>query len=1058
MQAPRSAGSSERPSIIRQAKGLALELKNQLKQKDPWDRQVEFQREATRKAYLKIIFSTAALTTSPSRSNAGSTARPPPSTFSQALEALNLLWLDTSHALIQLYRHRLAALDKVIAESPRPPKASRSKDRRGGNDGQVQLPPPPGPVARRKLAGSFQHFLSAEEEYWRTIASRMASRLNDEEQAELRPLGIVASAYDDEGRASQETPTVEQKVSMRRDVLPLVHKALICYGDLARYSESYSDTSAPKPLEPGGGGKGGKRGGKKGADAAKGGAPVKTFAKAAECYRQAALLIPDNGNPHNQLAVLAQYASDPLSSAYHYYRALALRIPFETAKTNLQTTYKKSLSRWLATEAEGLGQDGSSDAARFRSAFVALHAIFFTKQRLADLHSLSGRVDALFVPCVRDRLITSDVVLKVVVTSLSALWYARMTRSSVLNESSTALLSRSKSTSTSAVPPSASAARPSSPKLEAHVLLHVLRLYTNLLTVSSAETNELWASNVSVLPTSPDDPDPRSEQPVDLNANISAVLRRSIPALRILGKWLRGQMEYIERVQGRVEASEQRRLRRRGSGDQGESIDEEEAQRSLESTTTEEDGTPVVSTAEFARTLEEFWSAFADYSNSIKLAFPAERGLPVLEDAVWLEEDVELLGFAPLRKAKSASQGIGEKEGARKVGRDVHPNQEVLMRVEEGQRLAQKVAESRVASLDIVDGAFVFVPKDLRLSQQEQNEQRDAPEEDADVPDHGTEDDPVDRAMRIVGAASNLDMNDVKEIAEPDPIAFSRDPKPSLALVAAQTSGSPGFPRQGNLGRSKTNPMSTLTAADLRQQLFPSQLPPAVPDLANGFPSGAPVPQNPSYTSPPLISPFNNGPAQVGASIWGAPPPPLMAHHAPSSGPSLLPQHQPVTAHSFESIPNLVHNSPAAHALGWSGSTNLPPPPHSSALPPSVSATALFGGHPAFAPTSPPMHPPNPSAAPPGSSRTYSFNALQHPPSTFHDPHPTASPHFPPPGLSTAHVGLAPAPIRTNSSSNLPGGGVHPGTSGALPPPRESGGGWPAHLGGSASASYRGFG
>lgn len=130
---------------------------------------------------------------------------------------------------------------------------------------------------------------------------------------------------------------------------------------------------------------------------------------------------------------------------------------------------------------------------------------------------------------------------------------------------------------------------------------------------------------------------------------------------------------------------------------------QEEAQRSFESSggKSEEDGTPIVGTQEISSAIDKFWTAFADYSNSIKLAFPRGGGgvndaLPVLEEGNWLEEDVECLGFAPLRQRGGSASA---KEGARRVGRDVHPNQEVLMRVEEGQRLADEIAESPVSRI-----------------------------------------------------------------------------------------------------------------------------------------------------------------------------------------------------------------------------------------------------------------------------------------------------------------------------------------------------------------------
>lgn len=245
--------------------------------------------------------------------------------------------------------------------------------------------------------------------------------------------------------------------------------------------------------------------------------------------------------------------------------------------------------------------------------------------------------------------------------------------------------------------PESQPSAPEGPKLEAHILVHVLELYTTLLSTSSAETNELYAANCDDL-ENPSRSAPKS------HSNISAVVRRSVPALRILGKWLREQLDYIERVQKRLVDKEKKRLRAKTRTSGGASS-LEEAQRSLDSSgggggrggeNTEADRQIVVPSHELDSALDRFWMAFADYSNSIKLAFPHdyERVLKV-EDGVWLEEDVECLGFAPLRQRLSDNTP----DEARKVGRDLHPNDEVILRLDEAQQLAEEMVESPVRIL-----------------------------------------------------------------------------------------------------------------------------------------------------------------------------------------------------------------------------------------------------------------------------------------------------------------------------------------------------------------------
>lgn len=588
---------------------------------------------------------------------------------------------------------------------------------------------------------TFRQFLSKEEDFWRTICGRLASRLLPEEADELRSLGIIASAFSfssEEGigapppRADDDDDDEDATRARRTAVLPLVHKALICFGDLARYSELYSE-EPPKPAVTANG-RG--RGGKGGKQAQQPSVKVRNFSKAAECYNKARLLLPDNGassslssfpkfeadsirsfagNPSNQLAVLAQYASDPLSSVHHYYRALAVRQPFTTAKANLQITFKKAVARWFA-EGGGASEEGE-EAARFKAAFVTLMGVAFTKEQcvtpplhlsphalrtdasysrysLADFSALSDYTSTLFRTCIEERQLTSDVVVKIVVTSLSALWDARMSRTSVASKAS--------SLAPSASAPAAAASTSTSTTTESHLLLHLLSLYTILLRASSSETNELSTSNSATSP---------------LSQNISAVLRRALPALRVLTHWLRAQLEYLLRVEARLEASEERRRRRARKS--GGTAEEEEAQRSLGTESSGRGGSGEekekekerVGVKELREAMDDMWAAMADYGNLMLVAFPPSHPDLPSPDAlvggggegggVWLEEDVELLGFVPLRKSGGGKGGAeeGRPREIRRVGRDVHPNEEQLMRVSEGQKDVRRLAESSVRLL-----------------------------------------------------------------------------------------------------------------------------------------------------------------------------------------------------------------------------------------------------------------------------------------------------------------------------------------------------------------------
>lgn len=224
---------------------------------------------------------------------ASSTTTPSSHHTTRSLEALGLLWLETTHALIHYYRAKLTEMDKVIAESPQAHRRSR-----GGARGLEGGMPPPGPTARRRLVHSFRAFLGEEEDFYRVLLGRLAASLGEKERINLRTVGVIVEW--DEGEVEQEQQrSDEEKAKRRTAVVQLAHKALICFGDLARYRELYNEASGSATAGAGGGKKeaGGRRGKSKTTESSTAGAEkkVKNWSRAAECYHQARLLLPENG-------------------------------------------------------------------------------------------------------------------------------------------------------------------------------------------------------------------------------------------------------------------------------------------------------------------------------------------------------------------------------------------------------------------------------------------------------------------------------------------------------------------------------------------------------------------------------------------------------------------------------------------------------------------------------------------------------------------------------------------------------------------------------------------
>ena len=97
------------------------------------------------------------------------------------------------------------------------------------------------------------------------------------------------------------------------------HRSLIFLGDLERYSQLIL---GPAPDQPS--------------------SSDKDWRKAERYYRWALALMAINGNPHNQLAVVATYKQNNLLAVHRYFRSIAVKQPFATAMQNLKLLFDKA--------------------------------------------------------------------------------------------------------------------------------------------------------------------------------------------------------------------------------------------------------------------------------------------------------------------------------------------------------------------------------------------------------------------------------------------------------------------------------------------------------------------------------------------------------------------------------------------------------------------------------------------------------------------------------------------------------------------------------------------
>ena len=110
-------------------------------------------------------------------------------------------------------------------------------------------------------------------------------------------------------------PLITVSPSKRRERVAHLHshKILMCLGDLARYEVSYLD--------------------------------IADYGLARKYYLKAQSLVPRNGKPYNQLAVIAALTNRKLDATYYYVRSLAVSKPYVNAREKLMALFESAKRR-----------------------------------------------------------------------------------------------------------------------------------------------------------------------------------------------------------------------------------------------------------------------------------------------------------------------------------------------------------------------------------------------------------------------------------------------------------------------------------------------------------------------------------------------------------------------------------------------------------------------------------------------------------------------------------------------------------------------------------------
>ncbi|KAI0795562.1 hypothetical protein C8Q75DRAFT_746529 [Abortiporus biennis] len=667
---------SEAPTqIAREAKGLKEGLKELLKDRDITDREIEIHRKNLRRQYLRLLL-------------VYPYAR-------ESKDAESHLWMQTSYQLISIYKQRISSLDRQIINP--------NQQRQQNNQHQQRV------VEHRKLLQRFRQFLSEEEKFYTQLIVRLRRNFAIEDaQSALTALSILpedelqaANAATAEGNAPRrnqyqfppesdmENPTLLPTTPAQRESrIAIVSKALVYLGDIARYKELYNEAGGrPRaghedgpPAQPAAGrsGRGGKRGG--------GPTPpimmiarMRNYERAQACYEQARLLLPNDGNALNQLAIVAYHQKEVLNALVYYYRALCVRQPYETAAENLTTVLHRALEQWKSSgsqkqkeQEEKVAKEGGKLEPRHRVEFfvskvIVLHAIWRFGEK--DPGHVVEKLLQEFEGLVSERVIPDEMISKVIVLSEAALWKYRMVRQ----------------------PSSGDRKTPRSSAVESQIATHLLQLHRILLNVGYGQ----------LLEEPP-------EGAVDLAQLITAPFRRTLPALRMAGKWVRGNVRYISQARKYRDSDMNGDMNGHDGGSRGKE---------------KRGGHRVV-----IEGVEEFWDEYVRFSNALQNAFPTDK-LPAM--VAPLEEDIEYLGFLPLKKfmlsdvkAPASTLGTPKENEAKTNGvakhlpRDqVHPNEEQLMRIADILVDARAVADDEHSPLSLDGDAFILGSKEDALIQ-----------------------------------------------------------------------------------------------------------------------------------------------------------------------------------------------------------------------------------------------------------------------------------------------------------------------------------------------------
>nr|XP_031859899.1 uncharacterized protein CI109_004748 [Kwoniella shandongensis]KAA5526971.1 hypothetical protein CI109_004748 [Kwoniella shandongensis] len=656
----------------------------------------------------------------------------PLSPYAQSLDSL---WHHTTYLLIQAYRDLIAHLSSSATAVG----GAGGNRRRGGSPNSN-----PNASELKKTITRFRQALSSEETFYKSLISRLVRFYGLAEVGDCAsylaeakiPIGGDEGSFEGVAGAGAGAGVGQEK----KEKIGLVYKGLICLGDLERYKEQYREVTNNR-----------------GAKAA--GRNEEKFAAARRYYEIARGLIPDDGLAFNQLAVISTYLSDNFSTTYFYFRALAIRNAFRNIDDIVYRFLGKNWEKWRSKQKEGHVEEGRDEVELWQEKLVVLVGILYLKAGFTFLPSIQPSVLERLGQLVKSRRLGAEMIVKTTSVIIASHYRARSTAGI---EPDPKLIQRSHEAETKA-------------------LEFLLAAFTVLLRIGAEEVEEARASNVGESALAVDGDDEVDDQ---LPQYITAVLRRILPSLRIVSKWIKLDLEYISRQAP-------------------------------------------------SPPLDTFWASYRRFIDAISSVFPIAK-LPSLSDP--LEEDTDMRGFSPLQRGMTSEGGltrttstdIGRVDGLAR--RDFHPNEEQLMRLADLQVDAKLIIQSQVGGA-LINGHAQHIDSGSLIAQ------RDQDVSDVASVSTQTEDDPVNMAMRAtLGTGSSI--GDEEE--EEEVILWGKGPAPVLSpnTSAPGPQHDPFAVPLSNGGVNRPKP----TAYDLLQNLMLESTPTPAVQTSGAVPESTPSP------------------------------------------------------------------------------------------------------------------------------------------------------------------------------------------------------------------------